>query len=136
MVSNPAFTRTNAWNNGGNFNNPDLLWYARGVGVMQSRALNDPNSWWFFAAIHGEYVTETGYPGWGSIPTPSGANDTGSISERSGPLLESVSAPKLVLPSMASWISGDTGSADPGGGGEPRWSFDLGFAVLELSRTG
>ena len=70
MVSNPAFTRTNAWNNGGNFNNPDLLWYARGVGVMQSRALNDPNSWWFFAAIHGEYVTETGYPGWGSIPTP------------------------------------------------------------------
>ena len=70
MVSNPAFTRTNAWNNGGNFNNPDLLWYARGVGVMQSRALNNPNSWWFFAAIHGEYVTETGYPGWGSIPTP------------------------------------------------------------------
>lgn len=70
MVSNSAFTRTNAWNNGGNFNNPDLLWYARGVGVMQSRALNDPNSWWFFAAIHGEYVTETGCPGWGSIPTP------------------------------------------------------------------
>jgi tyrosinase len=47
------FTRKNAWNLQGTFNNPDLLWYAKGVGVMQSRALNDKNSWWFFAAIHG-----------------------------------------------------------------------------------
>ncbi|MFZ1545690.1 MAG: tyrosinase family protein, partial [Candidatus Nitrotoga sp.] len=63
-------TRSNAWNKGGTFANDDLLWYAKGVGVMQSRALNDPNSWWFFAAIHGEYVSapETGYPGWGFIP--------------------------------------------------------------------
>ncbi len=65
-----SYTRTNAWNNGGTFDNLDLLWYAKGVGVMQSRTLDDPNSWWFFAAIHGEYVTETVYPGWGSIPAP------------------------------------------------------------------
>lgn len=65
-----SYTRTNAWNNGGTFDNPDLLWYAKGVGVMQSRTLDDPNSWWFFAAIHGEYISETGFPGWGSIPAP------------------------------------------------------------------
>ena len=66
-----SFTRRNAWNNGGTFDNPDLLWYAAGVGVMQSRALDDPNSWWFFAAIHGEYLTgETAFPGWGFIPAP------------------------------------------------------------------
>lgn len=69
-----SFTRRNAWNNGGTFNNPDLLWYARGVGVMQSRPLDDPNSWWFFAAIHGQYVSvgapndPTNYPGWSFIP--------------------------------------------------------------------
>lgn len=64
------FTRNNAWNNEGTFDNPDLLWYAKGVGVMQSGTLDDQNSWWFFAAIHGEYITETGFPGWGSLPAP------------------------------------------------------------------
>lgn len=64
-------TRRNAWNNGGTFDNPDLLWYAKGVGVMQSLPLDNPNSWWFFAAIHGEYITgETAFPGWGFIPGP------------------------------------------------------------------
>lgn len=65
-----TYTRKSAWKNGGTFDNPDLLWYALGVGVMQSRALDDPTSWWFFAAIHGEYVTESGFPGWGSLPSP------------------------------------------------------------------
>jgi tyrosinase len=37
---------------------------------MQSRLLNDPSSWWFFAAIHGEYVTTSGFPGWGFLPSP------------------------------------------------------------------
>ena len=69
MMAN--FTRNNAWNNGGTFDNPDLLWYAKGVGVMQSRTLDDPTSWWFFAAIHGEYLTgENAFPGWGFIPGP------------------------------------------------------------------
>ncbi|REE00126.1 tyrosinase family protein [Marinoscillum furvescens] len=52
----PNFTRKNAWNQGGTFDNPDLLWYAKGVGVLQSRSLDDPNSWWFFGAIHGVYL--------------------------------------------------------------------------------
>lgn len=66
----PQFTRKNAWNNQGTFDNPDLLWYAKGVGVMQSKALDDPNSWWFFAAIHGEYIADPNFPGWGAIPGP------------------------------------------------------------------
>jgi tyrosinase len=69
------YTRANAWNNGGTFDNPDLLWYAKGVGAMQARELSDPSSWWYFAAIHGEYVStyappETAFPGWGFLPAP------------------------------------------------------------------
>jgi tyrosinase len=65
-----TFVRANAWAKGGTFANTDLLWYAKGVGVMQTRALDDPSSWWFFGAIHGEYVTENGFPGWGDLPSP------------------------------------------------------------------
>jgi len=65
-----TYTRANAWNNGGTFANADLLWYAKGVGVMQGRALNDLSSWWFFGAMHGEYVKETQFPGWGHLPKP------------------------------------------------------------------
>ncbi|HEY0460267.1 MAG TPA: tyrosinase family protein [Pyrinomonadaceae bacterium] len=68
-----SFTRNNAWNNGGTFDNQDLLWYAKGVGVMMTRGLDDQNSWWFFAAIHGEYVTASnppGFPNWADIPAP------------------------------------------------------------------
>lgn len=64
------YTRSNAWDNGGTFDNPNLLWYAKGVAAMQARELSDPSSWWFFAAIHGEYVNEKGFPGWGSLPSP------------------------------------------------------------------
>jgi tyrosinase len=69
------FTRANSWNKGGTFDNADLLWYAKGVGAMQARSLNDPSSWWFFGAIHGEYVTPQSlkdpevFP-WKSIPAP------------------------------------------------------------------
>lgn len=68
-----TFTRQNAWNNGGTFKNPDLLWYAKGVGAMMQRALNDRNSWWFFAAIHGQYLpgtpnAQSAFPGWQAIP--------------------------------------------------------------------
>ncbi len=73
-----TYTRKNAWNFDGTFDNPDLLWYAKGVGVLQSRALDDPSSWWFYAAIHGEYVnpntgwyvTPPAFPDWGFIPAP------------------------------------------------------------------
>ena len=63
-------TRTNAWNNGGTFSNPILLWYAKGVGVMQSRKLSDTSSWWFFGAIHGENIARQSFPGWGFLPSP------------------------------------------------------------------
>lgn len=68
-----TFTRTNAWNGGGTLSgNSSLFWYAKGVGAMQSLPLDNPNSWWFFAAIHGEYVTtgDTAFPGWAFIPAP------------------------------------------------------------------
>lgn len=56
------YTRKNAWNKGGTFDNPDLLWYAIAVGEMQSRALKDETSWWFYAGIHGY--------NWVNLPTP------------------------------------------------------------------
>ncbi len=75
------YTRNNAWNNGGGFkdgsgNFTDLYWYAKGVGVMMSRKLSDPTSWWFFAAIHGQYIVDNdgpgappvGFPNWANIP--------------------------------------------------------------------
>ncbi|HVV71306.1 MAG TPA: tyrosinase family protein, partial [Verrucomicrobiae bacterium] len=67
-----TYTRANAWNNGGTFDNKDLYWYAIGVRAMMARALNDTASWWIFAAIHGEYVTPANdagqFPGWAYIP--------------------------------------------------------------------
>ena len=65
-----TFTRRNAWINGGTYENPDLFWYAKGVEAMQALALDNPNSWWFFAAIHGQYVSEAEFPGWGFIAGP------------------------------------------------------------------
>jgi tyrosinase len=63
-----TYTRANAWNNGGTFANTDLLWYARGVGAMQLGNLDTSSSWWFFAAIHGEYVTPLGLLDPNAIP--------------------------------------------------------------------
>jgi tyrosinase len=65
-----TYLRNNAWNNQGTFDNSDLLWYAKAVGALQSRALDDESSWWFFAAMHGEYIEESTFPGWGTIPGP------------------------------------------------------------------
>lgn len=50
------YVRRNAFRNGGDFTNDDLRWYAKGVRRMMGRGLADPASWWFFAAMHGEYV--------------------------------------------------------------------------------
>lgn len=70
-----TYTRGNAWNQGGTLSNADLLWYAKGVGKMMGREINDPASWWFFAAIHGEYVNPDNawypdppaFPAWGYV---------------------------------------------------------------------
>jgi tyrosinase len=48
-----TYVRTNVYENGGDFSNPTLLWYARGVKAMNARPIADPTSWKFFAAIHG-----------------------------------------------------------------------------------
>lgn len=76
--------RNNAWNSGGDFSNQDLLWYAKGVGKMMQRGLDDPASWWFFAAIHGEYVNPDNpwypnppaFPAWSDITSPPGVPAT------------------------------------------------------------
>jgi tyrosinase len=81
-----TFTRNNVWNNGGDFTNLDLLWYARGVGKMMSRSLDDKASWWFYAAMHGEYVSLEGqsvvnspqFPDWSYI-TPAPAVPTSPL---------------------------------------------------------
>lgn len=90
-----SYIRKNAWdaNNGGQFkdakgNYTDLYWYAKAVGVMKSKPINDPTSWWFYAAIHGQYLVKTqhsdpepnggNYPNWtkiNSIPASANLND-------------------------------------------------------------
>ena len=47
------YTRTNVYAKGGTFDDPTLLWYARGVAALNERDLQDKLSWRFFAAIHG-----------------------------------------------------------------------------------
>lgn len=48
-----VFVRKSVWAASGDFSNPILYWYAKGVGVLKQRAINDPTSWRFLAAIHG-----------------------------------------------------------------------------------
>jgi len=47
------YVRTNVYAKGGDFSDPTILWYARGVGVLKARQITDPTSWRFYAAIHG-----------------------------------------------------------------------------------
>ncbi|MFD2785518.1 DUF7868 domain-containing protein [Hymenobacter rubripertinctus] len=89
-----TFSRKNAWsaNNGGQFTDAKggyttLYWYAKGVGVLKSRPISDPTSWWFYAAIHGQYLTDyfgtgsapTGYPNWKQITSIPTAADLDSL---------------------------------------------------------
>ena len=46
------FTRKNVWGLGSDWAAP-ILWYARGVAAMKSRAIAEPTSWRFYAGIHG-----------------------------------------------------------------------------------
>ena len=70
------------------------------------------------------------------LGTPSfaaaGANHSATNADRQKAVLGSVSAPDLVFPSMASWLSDRSGGANPRGRAESRWSEDLGLALLEL----
>lgn len=88
------YLRKNAWdaNNGGQFTNTDgtytdLYWYAKGVAVMKSKPIADPTSWWFYAAIHGQYLTDyfgsasapTNYPNWTKIDSIPVSANLGSL---------------------------------------------------------
>ena len=57
----------------------EVLWYARGVGAMQKRALNEPTSWRFYAGIHGFDV-----PGWQALGalTPADVLPTTAVRRR------------------------------------------------------
>jgi len=84
------FVRKNAWDatNGGQFkdqsgNYTDLYWYAKAVQVMKSKPIRDLTSWWFYAAIHGQYLINndgsglapSDYPNWTKIRSiPPAAN--------------------------------------------------------------
>ncbi|MDR9899904.1 tyrosinase family protein [Aetokthonos hydrillicola Thurmond2011] len=48
-----VFVRKSAWAAGGDLSDPILFWYAKGVGNLKQRAIADPTSWRFLAAIHG-----------------------------------------------------------------------------------
>ncbi|HEU0051824.1 MAG TPA: tyrosinase family protein, partial [Longimicrobium sp.] len=48
-----TYVRTNVYANGGDFSDPTILWYARGVAAMKARQLADPTGWRFYGAIHG-----------------------------------------------------------------------------------
>ncbi|MFM5980766.1 MAG: tyrosinase family protein [Sphaerospermopsis kisseleviana] len=48
-----VFTRRNVWAKNGDFDDPVLYWYARGVRVLRAKPISDPTSWEFLAALHG-----------------------------------------------------------------------------------
>ncbi len=59
----PTYIRKNAWdaNNGGQFTDQDgnytqLYWYAKAVQELQNIPISQATSWWFWSAIHGEYL--------------------------------------------------------------------------------
>lgn len=48
-----VYVRKSVWTLGGDFSDPVLYWYAKGVGALKQKALADITSWRFMAAIHG-----------------------------------------------------------------------------------
>jgi tyrosinase len=46
------YMRKNVWELGGDWADP-ILWYARGVAAMKTRALAEPTAWRFYGAMHG-----------------------------------------------------------------------------------
>ncbi|CAN7618244.1 tyrosinase family protein [Mesorhizobium amorphae] len=69
------YMRKNVWELGDDWAAP-ILWYARGVAAMKSRALAEPTSWRFYGAIHGidrSLWKQLGYLS-SSDPLPNSAN--------------------------------------------------------------
>ncbi|HEV2696090.1 MAG TPA: hypothetical protein VG347_24590, partial [Verrucomicrobiae bacterium] len=49
-----AYIRSDISKSKGDFSNQNIVWYAVGVNKMMQRTLDDPASWWYFGAIHGD----------------------------------------------------------------------------------
>ena len=78
-----------------------LLWYARGVGVLQKRPISDKTSWLFLAAMHGidpDAWAQFGYLFERNVPSRGSAKSD---------VLEPVPASDLVLLAVASRLSLD-----------------------------
>ncbi|MFC3031177.1 tyrosinase family protein [Pseudoalteromonas fenneropenaei] len=58
------YFRKSVWANGGDFNDPILFWYAKGVAELMMRPLNDKTGWRYLAAIHGEDFSQGGTSYW------------------------------------------------------------------------
>lgn len=48
-----VYVRKSVWANGGDFSDPILYWYAKGVGALRAKPIADKTSWNFMAAVHG-----------------------------------------------------------------------------------
>ena len=52
---------------------------------MQALPLDNLNSWWSFAALHGEYITDPSFPGLGSLAfTARDSHNSATAAEHSG----------------------------------------------------
>ncbi len=71
----PTYTRNSAWNHGGDWTNPDLLWYAKGVQQLKTKPLDNRTSWRYLAGIHGfdpdEWQSNGYYSNTDTLPSPS-----------------------------------------------------------------
>jgi len=79
---------------------PTFVWYAKGVAAMRARALKDPLSWRFQAAIHGYAKAEDPFP------HPANALPTAAIrvrvaSSHNAPSTPAANAASAVRPSAA-----------------------------------
>lgn len=48
-----VYVRKSVWAAGGDFSDPILFWYAKGVELLKQRLIAEPTSWRFLGAVHG-----------------------------------------------------------------------------------
>lgn len=72
------YIRNDISTSSGNFSDPDIVWYTVGVNAMMQRSLSDSASWWYFAAIHGQWVTRTSKfsRSWAQVDAPAAVPTT------------------------------------------------------------
>ena len=122
-----ARVRKDVWGLGAGWSDT-LEWYAKAVRTLQSRAVTDRTSWRFLAAIHGMHPVV--WREFGVIQ----ANTPLPTARRPAPFLEPMPAPELVLPSLASRVSGGVRRNRSRSRRSCRRARRLGAALLELQR--